>query len=287
MAMAAELIAQWQRADFFWQLVYTDFKRLAGRSEVWQALAVAVANRPGMAVLNDPEQLRQHLVHELFIDTHCAFCNGYVRQAAQLTPEDRAFVHLDYIKELLHWSGLSENEQCGMLGPLEESRITLFKEAGKWEQAMQVCTDMLQRFPERVNWQDQLAELAFSSTMARLQNAASEQANTADAATLLSGISRLEKMHQDYPYNVLLFELLGHLHHIRAVKLANLTQLADAMEELQSRVQTLQAELAKQPNMTLNRSVQHCQDGERVQGWLARPRHRCGALPGQALEHES
>jgi hypothetical protein len=279
LAMAAELAGQWQRADFFWQLLHTEFKALSGKPEAWETLVLCVANRPEVALLNDPGQLRLRLVDEILIDTHCAFYNGQVQQAEKLTLEDRAFVHVDYIKGLLTWSGLAGDALLSVLGPSEETRLTLYKEARKWEQALQVCTDMLERFPDRTDYQDKLVELHFSSTLAKVKNGTSERENRADATMLLGGIDRLEQMRKSYPYNVLIFDMLGYLYHLRAIKLANGLQLADAlvavqkaltyspsleeayetqaklvemMENLQSQVQSLMAELAQRPNATLN-----------------------------------
>jgi hypothetical protein len=94
-------------------------------------------------------------------------------------------------------------------------------------------------------------------------------------------------MQQSYPYKVMLFEMLGHLYHLRAVKLANSQRLADAlvavqkaltydpsleeaqatrtklvemMQELQSHMQEAVAELAQRPGATLNEQGRRMRD---------------------------
>src|SRR5262245_49233612 len=39
MALTTELEGQGERADFFWHLVYTDFKAVANQPAVWETLA--------------------------------------------------------------------------------------------------------------------------------------------------------------------------------------------------------------------------------------------------------
>lgn len=51
---------------------------LLNKPENWQTITLIVANKPGIKIMNDPVKLRQHLMNELFINTHCAFYNGLI-----------------------------------------------------------------------------------------------------------------------------------------------------------------------------------------------------------------
>lgn len=286
LAMAAELEAQWQRADFFWNEVHKVIKSVCEQPEVWAALVEVVAKESGVAIMNDPEQLRRHLVEEIFIDTHCAFYNGRVQQIEKRDPEYRAFVHINYIKRLIDSLALPADEYLAVLNPPAELIVKLYQEAKQWDQAIEVCTDMLNRYPHLVDYQDRLASLHFTKTQTKLNNGKSESQNLQDAKTLQATITILEGLRKKYPHNVTIFEILGHLHHLCAVKLANGKRLSDALVEvqkalmfnpyleaaketrttlgdmmrnLQAQVAVLKAQLAKRPNATLS------EEGRRMQ----------------------
>ena len=283
LAMEAELAAQWQRADFFWNQVHIEIKALSTKDDIWQSLVSVVADEPGVEVMDDPVQLRQRLVDELLIDTHSAFYNGLAQQVEKLSLKDRAFVHLNYIQQLLELSALSGDSLLSVLGEPWEKWITLSKEAGKWKQAIQFCTSRLKYFPDAIDYQNELAEVHFTATLAKLGKGKSEAQHLKDGKRLQNGINQLEKLSQDYPYNLRLFELLGHLHHLRAISLGNGSHLAEAltavqkaltynpylekasetrnqlvgtMQQLQAQMKEVEARLAGQFNARLNEKGQ-------------------------------
>jgi hypothetical protein len=233
LAMEAELAAQWNRADFFWNQVQIEFNALSKRDDVWQSLVLAVASEPGVVVMGEPRQLRQRLVDELLIDTHFVFYEGLAKQVEKLSLKDRAFIHIDYIQKLLNFSARFQEELLSMLKLPWEQQLDLYKEAKKWKPAIELCTERLKHFPKSVNYQNELAEVYFSATLAKLNNGNSEAKQLKDAKTLQGGIARLEKFSNDYPYNLIAFELLGHLHHLRAIKLGNGGRVAEALVEVQ------------------------------------------------------
>ncbi len=236
LAMEAELAAQWNRADFFWNQVQIEFNALSKRDDVWQSLVLAVASEPGVVVMGEPRQLRQRLVDELLIDTHFVFYEGLAKQVEKLSLKDRAFIHIDYIQKLLNFSARFQEELLSMLKLPWEQQLDLYKEAKKWKPAIELCTERLKHFPKSVNYQNELAEVYFSATLAKLNNGNSEAKQLKDAKTLQGGIARLEKFSNDYPYNLIAFELLGHLHHLRAIKLGNGGRVAEALVEVQKAI---------------------------------------------------
>lgn len=233
LAMEAELAAQWARADFFWNQVQIEFKALSKRDDVWQALVLAVANEPGIAVMGDPIQLHQRLVDELLIDTHYAFYNKLAQQVEKLCLKNRAFIHIDYIQKFLKFSALSQDELLSMLRLPWEQRLALYKEAKKWKQAIELCKTRLKYFPKSVNYQNELAEVYYSVTLARLHDGKSEAEQLSDAKKLQKGIKSLEKLLKAYPYNLSIFRFLSYLHYLRAIRLGNASCLAAALVEVQ------------------------------------------------------
>lgn len=236
LAMEAELATKWERADFFWNQVQIELNALSRRDDVWQALVLAVANEPGIAVMGNPIQLRQRLVDELLIDTHYAFYNGLAQQVEKLSLKDRAFVHINYIQTLLNFSGRSRDELLSMLKLPWEQRLALYQEAKKWKEAIALCTDRLKYFPNSIDYQNALVEVYFSATLANLHNGQSEAEGLQDAKTLQRGIERLQQFSQDYPYNLSGFEFLGYLHHLRAIALGNGNRLSEALIEVQKAI---------------------------------------------------
>lgn len=208
LAMEAELASKWQRADFFWRQVQIEFKALSKRHEVWQKLAVAVASYPEVKVMNDPTQLRRHLLHELFIDTHCAFYNGLISKTTKPSWKEPAFVHIDYIEQLLEISVVSGEEVRSLLGEAWQTRISACKEAKKWYLAINYCQQRLKWLPHNIDFQGELVEVHYLVT------------------DKFTGIQILEKYLKDYPYNLTIFKLLGSLYYLRAICLANTSSFA-------------------------------------------------------------
>jgi hypothetical protein len=236
LGMEAELAGKWQRADHFWGFVRDEMEALVDRMDLWQEVVQAFANRSRVCVLKDPVQLRQRLVHEVFIDVHCAFYNGYLQAADSLTLESRAFVHLDCIRDLLAFAFVSQEDLQTMLAPAMEAWIRLCEEAQQWDQARELCSALLGYLPDVEEYQDWLARLHLASTLARMEKAKSPRASLRNAKILQEGIDRLEQMHRDYPYSLAVFEALGHLHHQRAINLANSKRFSEAILSAQKAV---------------------------------------------------
>lgn len=232
LAVEAELAAEWQRADFFWNQVHIEIKALFRKNEVWQSLVLAVAKEAGVEIMGNPVQLRQRLVDELLIDTHYAFYNGIAQQVEKLSLKDRAFVHIGYMEKLLNLPGLSQDKLLSMLRLPWEQQLALYQEAKKWNLAIQLCTERQKYFPISIEYQNELIEVCFLATLAKLHNGESEAEGLKDAKTLQGEIRRLEKFSKDYPYNLSLFEFLGHLHHLRAIALGNGGRLSEALVEV-------------------------------------------------------
>ncbi|KAB8317119.1 hypothetical protein SD81_023040 [Tolypothrix campylonemoides VB511288] len=229
LAIEAELAAKWQRADFFWNQVQIELKALLKQPEVWQEITLTVANISGVQIMNDPAKLRQCLLNELFIDTHCAFYNGLIPKTVKPSWKERAFVHIDYIQQLLELSPVSVQEVETLLAEAWQARITACKEAQKWRKGIYYCQQRLKSSPNFIKLQDELAEINYLATLAKLREAKTEVQYQKNAKHLLVGIQALEKCLKDYPYNLTIFELLASLYHLRAISLANHNSFALAL----------------------------------------------------------
>lgn len=279
LAIEAELAAQWQRADFYWRQVLIELKVFSKQETNWQALVTDLASPLEASLVRDPIQLRQRIVDELLIDTHCAFYNARLNQVKTLSLSDRAFVHVDYIQQLLNWSGVSGKAVRMLLEDPWQTRIDLYKEAKKWKSAIHVCTQRLKYLPTAIDYQTEPADLHVSATLAKLREAKSDAQHSQNAIALQKGIQSLEKRVKTYPDHASLFEALSRLHHLRAISLVNSGQFVEAlvsvqkavtynpyldqvwetrnelvkvMEQLQAQMNQVQAEMSQQPNANLN-----------------------------------
>jgi hypothetical protein len=236
LGLEAELAGRWRRADYFWTSVQEELAALADEADLWQEVVETFANRPRVMVLNDPQELRQRLVNEVFLDLHCAFYNGYLQAEPELTWAHRAFVHVDYVLGLLEVAPMPGDDLQTVLVPALETWIELCEKAQQWDRARELCSTLLGHLPDVVEYQDWLARLDLASTLARVKQAKSSRASIKNAAVLQKGIERLDQMRRDYPYSLAVFEALSHLYHQRAISLANGKQLSEAILSAQKAV---------------------------------------------------
>ena len=230
LAMEAELASKWLRADFFWRQVQIEFEALSKKQAVWQELAVAVASHPETKLMNNPVQLRQRLLDELFIDTHCAFYNGLIPKTTKPSWKERAFVHINYIQQLLELSSISKEEIQTLLREAWQRQIDACKEAKKRQLAMNYCQAILKCLPNDIQFQGELVEIHYLATLAKCREDAKTRAqHHQNAKTLHRRIQELEKYLKQYPYNQIIFQLLSSLYHLRAVSLKHNDQLSESL----------------------------------------------------------
>ncbi|AFY99351.1 hypothetical protein [Calothrix sp. PCC 6303] len=229
-AIASELESKWQRADFFWREVQVELKNLVAEREVWQDLALTVAGGHSEAIImNNPVKLRQLLLHELFIDTHCAFYNGLIQNVTKPSWNERAFVHIDYIQQLLELSVIDGEEVKNLLAEAWQTRINACKEAKKWQLAIKYCQQRLKYLPHNIDFQDELAEIHYLAALEHVTNENVQIYHASNIKYLKKGINQLEKYLKKYPYSLKNFEMLSFLYRLRAVNLARNEQLAEAL----------------------------------------------------------
>jgi hypothetical protein len=277
-AFEAELDGRNARADFFWRELCRYIRRYWENRPTWAALPEIVNTRSEVS-LSDPLEIRQRVVNEVFIDTHCAFYNGRVNGAQTLELTDRAFIHAEYVATLANIAGTPIEATRPLLTPPIKLRIDFYKTANRWEEAIRLSERVLARFPQASDLQDELAELYVAAALAELRNGESPEDNTSDAARLETAIGYLEALRNRCPFNSKIYALLAQCYHIRAIKLANGGALADAlaavrwaqtydpfleearkteeqftemMKDLQSQVEQIEAELTRQPDAQLN-----------------------------------
>ncbi len=229
-AVAAERQGRWQRADFFWNVAHRGLHSLAGQRRLWAELS-AELRFDGADQLGDPDNLRQRLIEEVFIDGHCAFYNGrFGDPEDEIAPDDRAFSHAARLAALVELCLCTPADQLAILGPTAELRIEVHEKREEWEKAIGDCQDFLRRFPDDVEFQNRLILLHLQAAHAQLKNGDDESSARADAATIQRHIGTLDELRRRAETNLLVYQTLGHLYSQCAVCLANSRELADAVD---------------------------------------------------------
>jgi hypothetical protein len=227
-AVEAEMAARVGHADFFWAKAHAELQRLWEQSEIWEEGARQVAAVPGARVLSDPLRLRDTLVKEVFVDTHCAFYNGHLEGADELSVVSRALAHFGFIKELLGYTGMTAGEVAPLLCPPLWVQMELYVEAGKPAEALRLCETGLQRFPESEALQNRLFSLYMGESLGKLASKSSNPQHNIDA--LAGRIREAEtSLFKRFPRNLTLFDLLGSLYYAYAVQLSNAEKFSEAL----------------------------------------------------------
>ena len=185
--------------------------------------------------LPDADGWLRALVDEVVIDTHCAFYNGRVLGPGVKTLDDRAFDHALVIRSFLN-SGLTSltgPQRSALLVPPLKLRLDLARNAKRWDEALEALEQLRAIDPDRAGHLDRIVEIEFQRTFDALKNGKGRDDQLSDAAVLQQGIGRLEEFRRQYLHNLSAFEALGHLHHARAVKLANAHRASEALVEAQ------------------------------------------------------
>jgi hypothetical protein len=283
MAMEAELLGQAGRADFFWKELYKVLTPLLKNEDLWKD-AVSYLNEPGSELMKDPAQVRRRVVSEVLIDTHCAFYNGYLEKTDKPAFDNRAFLHFKLIRKLLDFEALPKEELRGLLTPSTDVQIDLLTEGRKWNEAIELAYFRQKNFPESEVYQNGLAGLHFTAALSSLGNTADKSSARREATALARSICFLDEMRKDNPHNVNIYQMLGTLNSIYAIRLANAGDLAESlvaihkalllyplieggqeiknrlfelMEDVQKRTESLGAQMRYDPAVRLNAEGQN------------------------------
>lgn len=279
-----ELNGHWQRANFYWREIVKTIKKMNGQKDIWKQLDKQFLLDADY-LTDNPDGLRYRILVELLIDSNRALFNGRVSLSENKLPDDRALVFAERIKELLPLVEMKESERWYVADHFAEIIVETYRKKGKFQQAIKTCEEMVRKFPEQWKYQDILVSLETQSVLNDLDNQENSDANARDAHSLYRACKALTRIAKDYPYNPTIYDSLGLLSQIRAVKLANSGDIAEAllaveesltylpgseqtlelreqlrssMQALQSQIAQVEAELAQKSGATLN------SEGERL-----------------------
>ncbi|MET4071879.1 hypothetical protein ABID58_006703 [Bradyrhizobium sp. S3.2.6] len=271
LAFEAELAGEFERADFFWRECNSQLRAASTRLDIWEAACAALEQKS----VTSPEIMRDLIVNELFIDTHIAFANGQLAKV-RLDPDDRAFVHLAFLRTLLEVQKVQPAEAALLLGPAIEAEMEVLQTAKRWDEAIARAGQYLALSPDDVASQERLALLHFRHALDRAPSKGDE---ISDAKWLDRKIEVLERTRSANPDWTMIYSLLAQLYQLQSIRLANGGRLADAlvasrkahvfaptldvavetmsqlvenMNNLQAQMKAVESQLRAAGNMTLN-----------------------------------
>jgi hypothetical protein len=234
MAIESEMAGQIKRADFFWCEAHVQLRELSTQNEVWSTLLQTLPEAQHTSLQSAPERLFYAIARELFLETHHAFFCGLASTLDVPPADHRSYAHLDYMRDMIDLTDLSKAEQGELLAIATLKQIGAYQEVLRWKRAEQLSAVLLRRFPDLTSSQAAYANLIFIKTISNLKNDSSEARSLRDAKKLQRGIDRLKKLRRDYPHNMVMLELIGHMLYLRAIKLANGRHPAQALADVQA-----------------------------------------------------
>lgn len=273
-AFEAERSGRFIQADFFWRAAHDNLERLWPDTAAWQSAYAAIgATQPLSA-----DDVCDAVGRELFIDAHAGFANARLAEVEDLSPNDRAVRHLAWLRNLVAIVRLPHDEAVRLLSPALKRQIQSCVAKKRWSEAIGLARGMLALTPGDWAWQEQTADLIFANALDRLAPRP-EGSELWDARILAQAIDEIDDLRKREPANIVFYRLLGQLHHLLGIRLAQgngiaeglvsakraqlfapgvegyektMSDLTDAMGTRKQQVAALEDELRKTPGQSLN-----------------------------------
>jgi hypothetical protein len=228
-ALHADLDGKPGRAAACWAEVVRELRALPEASPAWAELAARLGQDQGVAVLNDPAQLRRRLIDEVLIDSLCGLFNGQVEGQEELRPQNRAPELAAGLEMLLPHCGLDADTRRQLHERAVLACVAGLEKARQWDRAIALAQRLMATYPDRLSYQERVSDLIFSKAMAGATKTDSEALSLQQAAALAWAGGRLEAFRVRHPYCADCYDSLSALHYLRAVKLANAGRLSEAL----------------------------------------------------------
>jgi hypothetical protein len=226
-AFEAERAGAFRTADLLWVEAHRALRNAAVDPAVWRHALDISAFSPAVT----PEILRSRFIQELFIDLHRAAFDSRRAAAGSLDPSDRAFVHCTYVERLVDLAGFDTASSATVLRPMFDAWLAACRDAGKWKQAIRICTRLAQRFAPDTTYLDEIAVCVLRMTTDRLTRPPGSF-TARDARYLLVGIRAVERVRDTHGPTSLMLAALARLHAMHAVALGNTGNCEKALLEI-------------------------------------------------------
>jgi tetratricopeptide (TPR) repeat protein len=235
--LRSESAGRWGLADFYWHQSRDALRSLLDTPGAWIQIVRSAGGAEGDGgELPDAERWARTLANEVFIDTHCGFYNGSVPRPGVQALDHRAFDHAAAIENCLTLGPTPPDpgDRYSLLAPPWELQLELALGTQNWDRARAAVLRLRRLFPDRLEYLDKMVEIEFMRTTKSLANCKHYPlVELTDAETIKEGIKRLNAFRRDFPHVLSAFDALGKLYHIRALKLARVNVVSEALVEAQ------------------------------------------------------
>jgi hypothetical protein len=135
------------------------------------------------------------------------------------------FLHVGYIRDLLNLTEASPTERLKFLLPAIEAEIQALEIEKSWDAAAALAAELVELNHDDTRAQERLAWIYFR----RAIEDAPKGRELKHALRVNRSIEDLERLRRTGVDRSLYFDLIGRLHHLRAILLANGGQLPEAL----------------------------------------------------------
>lgn len=220
-AFEAEMLGVRHRADFYWRDLGRRLRRVWDDSAAWDAAAAQVCCS-GV----DGAALRHICMDELFLDCHIALAHGLIRAGAPYAAA-RLALHLGAVERLLRLRAAPEDHIVMVLHPLVATEVAGLLAADMNAAALARLRG-IKVLALKHKFATILADLVFRNLMAEMERKP-EPVQSSQIGLVANAINEIEVLRIARPGIAVLYQLLGVLHHIQSVQMANADLLADAL----------------------------------------------------------
>jgi hypothetical protein len=228
-ALDCEIAGRWKRADFFWRAARRQFTS-AGDTATWCSAAVA-ATRADEAPPTGVGELPRRFLYEVLIETHYALYRAHSGSTGGSTPDHRAFAHTAHVRELLTKAReVPEAVLRGIYAPMLEQLLGACMAANRWDRAVATATELVDRFPGDLDYEDTLVHTMHATTIEQLGSTSSAESKV---GKLDVAIQRLAALLPRFQVNGTIRDALASLHHTRGVQLANSGNVSEGLKAVE------------------------------------------------------
>ncbi len=227
-ALREEVSRNTGRADFWWEELHRQLRRMLPNHPCWAEWAAGLAGEYGETPLSDPAGLRARVLAEILLDTHFAFYNRFTTEE-DLRPA-RATRHLKYVRAFVDCAGLAADDQQELSACLAPHAANALVANRQWDQAIAESLDLARRCPRRWEQQALVAYLhCHAASDYRSPASSKDEAGHDEAVVVGRYISGLEAFMAEFPDCEAAFEVMGRLHLLLALDLAKEWRPASAL----------------------------------------------------------
>lgn len=222
-AFEAECSGQFNAASGYWSDFQTAWNTFARTDSKVRPMEGGL----GIQEPSEPE-IRRDLLVRLVVSAHAAFYNG---DQSPIGVNSRRLFHLDQILGYVEPPS-GEFESLAWLTPAMRGKILALKERHMWKPMRAAIDKAIQFDPRNRSLQSEAANFYWEEAAAGMRENPSSFQSALEAISIREAAGRVAKLIAAHPENPDLYETIGSMHFIAAVRNANGDKLHLALEDI-------------------------------------------------------